>query len=77
MKANPSRLATLFFVTVFACLAQVSHGVYFYSQTGKWRCFSDTVVKNNVSEPVVQADTYADAGNGSASDGPDRAAVAG
>ena len=33
-----------------AMLAQVSEAVYFYAQSGKWRCFADTVVKNNVSE---------------------------
>lgn len=32
-----------------AMLSQVSNAVYFYAQKNKWRCFSDTVVKNNVS----------------------------
>ena len=33
-----------------AMLCQTSNAVYFYAQKGKWRCFSDTVVKNNVSD---------------------------
>jgi len=32
----------------------MSNAVYYYGQKGKWRCFSDTVVKNNVS----QTDSY-------------------
>ena len=36
-------------VVALALLSQVSQAVYFYAQKGKWRCFSDTVVKNNVS----------------------------
>ena len=32
-----------------ATLTQVTNAVYYYAQSGKWRCFSDTVVKNNVS----------------------------
>lgn len=42
----------LFLVTLLASLSQVTNGVYFYAQKGKWRCFSDTVVKNNVSLPT-------------------------
>ena len=37
-------------VLTMAMLTQVTEGVYFYAQSGKWRCFADTVVKNNVSE---------------------------
>lgn len=39
----------LLMALVAAMLSSVSNAVYFYSQKGKWRCFSDTVVKNNVS----------------------------
>ena len=39
----------LLLIFSLAVLTQVSNAVYFYSQKGKWRCFSDTVVKNNVS----------------------------
>jgi hypothetical protein len=41
----------LMLATVLALLSQMSNAVYFYAQKGKWRCFSDTVVKNNVSTP--------------------------
>ena len=50
MKAKSSPRAMLLLATVLAMISQVSNGVYFYAQKGKWRCFSDTVVKNNVSE---------------------------
>lgn len=39
----------LLLALVAAMLAQSSQAVYFYAQKAKWRCFSDTVVKNNVS----------------------------
>jgi hypothetical protein len=46
-----------------AMLTQVSNAVYFYAQKGKWRCFADTVVKNNVSDRLgrsvrKESDTY-------------------
>ena len=47
MKAQKSAL--FFMAMTLAMLTQVTNGVYFYAAKGKWRCFSDTVVKNNVS----------------------------
>lgn len=41
--------SVLFVATLLASFCQVSNAIYFYAQKGKWRCFSDTVVKNNVS----------------------------
>ena len=32
----------------------MSQAVYFYAEKGKWRCFSDTIVKNNTLEMEVQ-----------------------
>ena len=43
---------------MLAILSHVSNAVYFYAQKGKWRCFSDTVVKNNVSNFDPMSDTY-------------------
>lgn len=40
---------SIFSALVMVMLTQMTNAVYFYAQKGKWRCFSDTVVKNNVS----------------------------
>ena len=41
---------TIALAMTMAMLCQMTNAVYFYAQKGKWRCFSDTVVKNNVSK---------------------------
>lgn len=72
MRARVSILSAL----VMVMLTQMTNAVYFYAQKGKWRCFSDTVVKNNVSgfkdislSWLLTSDTYvvyyADSRNGS------------
>ena len=49
MKAKSQRSALLFLIIALSILTQVSQAVHFYAAKGKERCFSDTVVKNNVS----------------------------
>lgn len=44
----------LLLVSALAMLIQLNNAVYFYAAQGKWRCFSDTVVKNNTLEMEVQ-----------------------
>ena len=41
-------------IMALALLTQMSNAVYYYAAQGKWRCFSDTVVKNNTLEMEVQ-----------------------
>jgi len=52
MKSQKSALLLL--VTACAMMTQVSNAVYFYAAENKWRCFSDTVVKNNVSGLITE-----------------------
>jgi hypothetical protein len=49
MKVTSPKSAMLILFTVMAYLNTVSNAVYFYAAKNKWRCFADTVVKNNVS----------------------------
>ena len=46
--------SVLLMISALAMLVQMSNAVYFYAAQGKWRCFSDTVVKNNTLEMEVQ-----------------------
>jgi len=46
MKAKAAVLLAL----LAALLTHSANAVYFYAQKGRWRCFADTVVKNNVSQ---------------------------
>ena len=52
MKSQKSALLLL--ITACAMMTQVTNAVYFYAAQNKWRCFSDTVVKNNTLEMEVQ-----------------------
>ena len=49
-KTSPMMLV----IMALALLTQMSNAVYYYAAQGKWRCFSDTVVKNNTLEMEVQ-----------------------
>ena len=44
----------LFFAVMLSLTCQLSNAWYYYAEKGKWRCFSDTVVKNNTLEMEVQ-----------------------
>ena len=54
MKKTKTNRPMLLAIVALAILTQVSNAVYFYAAKDKWRCFSDTVVKNNTLEMEVQ-----------------------
>ena len=54
MKMKKGAPSVLLLALCLSLMGQVSNAVYFYAQKGKWRCFSDTIVKNNTLEMEVQ-----------------------
>ena len=54
MKMKKGAPSVLLLALCVSLMGQVSNAVYFYAQKGKWRCFSDTIVKNNTLEMEVQ-----------------------
>lgn len=54
MKLASPKTSLLLLIVALAYLSTLSNAVYYYASRGKWRCFSDTVVKNNTLEMEVQ-----------------------